>query len=90
MSVRTKKLKNVIRYWYLPCGIFFSRNIAGDNMETVYQDDGVTVDACFDYEYLEVFGLNAEEEREITRFYNGLAKRGEDPSHPFADSVMMG
>lgn len=77
MSVRTEKLKNVIRYWFLPCGIFFSRNIVGDPMETVYQDDGVTVDACFDYEYLEVFGLNAEEEREITRFYNDLAKRRE-------------
>ena len=75
MSERTGKLKNVIRDCFLPCGLFFSRNFGGDPMETVYQEDGVTVDACFYYEYLEVFGLNAEEEREITRFYNGLTKR---------------
>lgn len=42
---------------------FDSRNIVGDPMETVYNEDGITVDECHYYGYLEIFGLTAEEYR---------------------------
>lgn len=40
---------------------FDSRNIVGDEMETIYQEDGVTIDICRFYGYLEIFGLSFEE-----------------------------
>ena len=40
------------------CGIFDSRNWAGDPMDTIYDEDGLTIDICYNYEYFEVFGLS--------------------------------
>ena len=40
---------------------FDTRNIAGDYMETIYQEDGIVVDICRGYCYLEIFGLSDEE-----------------------------
>ena len=40
---------------------FDTRNIIGDSMYTVYDEDGITVDYCYDYDYLEIFGLTKEE-----------------------------
>lgn len=40
---------------------FDTRNIVGDNMYTVYNNDGITVDYCYCYDYLEIFGLTEEE-----------------------------
>lgn len=40
---------------------FNTRNIAGDYMETVYCEDGITVDECPSWHYLEIFGLTKEE-----------------------------
>lgn len=41
--------------------IFDSRNIIGDPMETVYSKNGVTIDECTYYGYLEIFGLTEED-----------------------------
>ena len=40
---------------------FDCRNIMGDSMSTIYDEDGITVDFCYHYEYLEIFGLSDEE-----------------------------
>lgn len=40
---------------------FDSRNVAGDLMATIYEEDGITVDECHYYDYLEIFGLTEEE-----------------------------
>lgn len=40
---------------------FDSRNIVGDSMTTIYNCDGIIVDYCGGYEYLEIFGLTDEE-----------------------------
>lgn len=45
---------------------FCSRNMVGDPMGTVYDDDGITVDYCHHYEYLEIFGLSNEEYRSLS------------------------
>lgn len=44
---------------------FDTRNIVGDNMYTVYNNDGITVDYCYCYDYLEIFGLTEEEYRSL-------------------------
>lgn len=51
------------------CGLFFSRNIAGDEMVTIYQDGEICVDFCYGYSYFEVFGLTDEEQHSLTKYY---------------------
>lgn len=57
-----------------PNGIqmFDTRNLVGDLMETIYDEDGIVVDYCYYCEYIEVFGLIDEEferlETEINRY----------------------
>ena len=71
---RIDKVKNVIRNRYINarCGLFFTPNWIGDPMSTIWEEDGVTIDICYDYEYFEVFGLTEEEENELLAFYNSL------------------
>ena len=46
-----------------PKGIqmFNNRNWVGDSMCNIYNQDGIVVDYCYGYEYIEVFGLTDEE-----------------------------
>lgn len=71
---RINKVKNVIgnRYKDAMCGLFFTPNWAGDPMSTIWEEDGVTIDICYEYQYFEVFGLTEEEENELLAFYNSL------------------
>ena len=71
---RIDKVKEVIRENYddAQCGLFFTRNIVGDKMDTVYEEDGVTVDICYHWAYFEVFGLNEMEKYELDKFYKSL------------------
>ncbi len=71
---RIDKVKNVIRDSInaADCGLFFTPNWAGDQMSTIWEEDGVTIDICYDYQYFEVFGLTDEEENELLAFYNSL------------------
>lgn len=77
----TERVKNLVDFFKenpdeIPgCGIFNSRNIVGDSMTTIYDEpaDRVIVDACYCYDYIEIFGLTDEEfkdaKREITKLY---------------------
>ena len=71
---RIDKVKNVIRNRYsdATCGLFFTPNWVGDPMSTIWDEDGVTIDICYRYEYFEVFGLTEEEENELLAFYNSM------------------
>ena len=40
---------------------FNTRNIVGDSMVTVYDEDEIIVDYCYCYSYIEIFGLTDEE-----------------------------
>jgi len=42
---------------------FTTRNLVGDSMRTIYDQDGITVDHCNFWSYIEVFGLNKDEEK---------------------------
>lgn len=46
---------------------FDTRNTEGDSMETIYNEDGITVDYCYYYEYIEIFGLTNEEYKELEK-----------------------
>ena len=41
--------------------VFNTRNLVGDRMITIYNKNGIQVDYCEDYDYLEIFGLTQEE-----------------------------
>jgi len=56
------------------CGLFFTSNLVGDRMTTVYDKNGVTVFLCQGYMYFEVFGLTEEDEIELLKFYNKINK----------------
>lgn len=56
------------------CGIFDTRNCVGDEMVTIYDKDGLTVDICYYWEYFEVFGLSMSEFQLLEDFYETLRK----------------
>lgn len=69
---KLEKVKEIIKENYVFGGLFFTRNLVGDRMVTIYDEDGITVDICYGYEYFEVFGLNEKEEEELINYYNSL------------------
>lgn len=73
---RVNKVKEIIRNYYsdAECGRFFTRNIVGDPMLTIYADDEITVDICYRYSYFEIFGLTEDEEDEVFAYYEALQK----------------
>ena len=72
MDIVKKIIKD--RYQHADCGLFFTRNVVGDPMTTIWDEDGVTIDICYRYSYFEVFGLTGEEENELSRFYDSLKR----------------
>ena len=56
-----------------PNGIqmFNTRNLVGDQICTIYNEDGFVVDYCHGYEYIEVFGLSDEEFSRLDVEING-------------------
>lgn len=46
---------------------FDTRNTEGDSMGTIYNEDGITVDYCYYYEYIEIFGITDEEYKELEK-----------------------
>jgi len=69
-----EKVKEVIKEYYPHAehGIFDCRNLVGDEMYTIFDEDRVQVDICYDYEYFEVFGLADWEFFEVEHYYNSL------------------
>lgn len=45
--------------------VFNSRNIVGDIMTNIYDDDGISIDYCYSYDYIEVFGVTGVEYKYI-------------------------
>lgn len=73
-SERLAKAKEIIKenFSSYDCGLFNSRNLLGDPMGTIYNEDGLTIDVCDYYSYFEVFGLTDDEFEELKDFYKGL------------------
>lgn len=75
-KLETAKMVIAEHYGDANCGIFNSRNGAGDPMNTVYDEDGLTIDICYDWSYFEVFGLSVEDFLELKEFYGSLSEEG--------------
>ena len=54
------------------CGLFGTRNIVGDEMTELYNENGLKVDICYRYSYFEVFGLSSEEMDELKDYYRRM------------------
>lgn len=69
-----EKAKEVIKehYEFADCGIFNTRNCAGDIMTTIYDENGLTIDICYYWSYFEVFGLSEDEFKELSVYYYSL------------------
>lgn len=69
-----EKAQEIVKafYRYARCGLFDSRNLVGDCMETIYEDEGLTIDICYYYSYFEVFGLSNADFKKLERYYNSL------------------
>lgn len=59
---RVEKLRQfLIKNGYSKMQTFNTRNIVGDLMRNIYDCDGISVDICDGWQYLEIFGLRDEE-----------------------------
>lgn len=62
-----KKLRDfIVNSGYKGMQTFNTRNIVGDSMTTIYDSDGITVDFCYHYGYLEIFGLTDEQYKSLS------------------------
>lgn len=69
-----EKIKEVIKEYYDDAnyGLYDCRNLVGDPMETIYDDNEVQIDICYRWSYFEVFGLTDKEFQELTEYYDRL------------------
>ena len=76
---KLEKAKELIKKYYdeADCGIFNSRNLVGDPMSTIYDEDGLTIDICQYWSYFEVFGLSEKEFLELRKYYGSLREEEE-------------
>lgn len=51
--------------------MFRTRNFVGDPMVNIYDEDGIQVDYCHYYGYIEIFGLSAEEFETVMKEIKG-------------------
>lgn len=64
---KIERLKNwLVENGYKGMQTFNTRNTVGDYMERIYDKDGIIVDICYVYYYLEIFGLTYDEYQELS------------------------
>lgn len=65
---RLNKLEKFLKETF-PEGIqsLTTRNILGDPMKNIYDEDNIQVDYCYYYDYIEIFGLTDEEYKELEK-----------------------
>lgn len=69
-------------------GLFFTQNIVGDTMATIYKEkdeNDIRVDICYDWGYFEVFGLCSKEQKELMDYYEEFVKLRQE----FFDELMQ-
>lgn len=69
-----KKVKEIIKEHYkdAECGLYDTRNIAGDKMTTLYKGKYFTLDICYFWSYFEVFGTTDKEFKKLEELYDEL------------------
>lgn len=58
---KIEKLKRFLQENHPNVQAFNSRNLVGDYMKTIYDEDGIVVDYAIDWDYIEIFGLSQDE-----------------------------
>ena len=61
MEDKIDKLKKFLQENYPNIQAYNTKNIAGDYMKNVYDEDNIQVDYAPEYDYIEIFGLSDEE-----------------------------
>lgn len=56
-------------------GMYFTRNIEGDTMHTLYKGTYFTLDICSYWGYYELFGCTNAERCSIKAYYEALVKK---------------
>ena len=74
---KIEKLIVFLREKYPNTQSFDCRNTAGDSLRTVYSEDGVMVDYCDYWDYIEIFGLTEEEYENVVKAFNQSQKQPE-------------
>lgn len=73
------RIKHLIQFFLdnpkeLPeCGIYDCRSLIRDEVTTIYKCEGIQVDACYFWDYIEIFGLTADEFDSVYKILNALA-----------------
>lgn len=69
-----EKVKEIIKVTIddYSCGLYSTRNVVGDCMETMFNGKYFTLDACYNWSYYELFGTTEDEFKEIKDYYNKL------------------
>ena len=68
---------------------FFTRNLVGDSMTEIYDHDGITVDLCCYWGYIEVFGLTYDEKEALKKEgFHEDASCMEDVDYDFIDEYL--
>ena len=68
MTEKVKKVKKFLEKENIDgMQTFFTRNIVGDPMVRIYSDNtnNVFIDICYEYDYLEIFGLTEQEQDQL-------------------------
>ena len=58
-------IKNNCLFEYNKVQTFFNSNWFGDRVVNIYDEDDIRIYICYDYEYIEVLGLNEKEQQEL-------------------------
>lgn len=74
MSKEFEEVKKIIKEHFneAPCGLFFCRNAASDEMTNIYDKNGIQIDICYNYEYFEIFGLDLVQQLVLKKYYDFL------------------
>lgn len=70
LEIAKKVIKKNIKDGY--CGLFNTRNLVGDAMTTLYEEDGLTIDICYFFSCFEVFGLTDAEFQSLDKYYHKI------------------
>lgn len=78
-----KKVEELIRFLETRFRVgkiqmFDTRNIVGDLMQNIYYKDGIVVDYCSGWHYIEIFGLTYEEFEYVNEKINSRSEKNDD------------
>lgn len=68
---KKEKVEEVLEEYFekeeLPIQAFNTRNLVGDNMYTIYEENGITIDYCYNWNYVEIFGLSKKDFEDLKK-----------------------